>query len=66
MIARIDAGYDLTHTDAGFILDLLLGDPPWLPHPVRLIGRLAAWAEPHCRRLMSNEYLAGALFIVAW
>jgi adenosylcobinamide-phosphate synthase len=47
---------------AGFILDLLLGDPPWLPHPVRLIGRLAAWAEPHCRRLTSNQYLAGSLF----
>jgi adenosylcobinamide-phosphate synthase len=48
---------------AGFILDLLLGDPSWLPHPVRLIGRLAAWAEPHCRRLISNQYLAGALFV---
>lgn len=23
---------------AGFLLDLLLGDPYWLPHPVRLIG----------------------------
>jgi len=49
---------------AGFILDLLLGDPPWLPHPVRLIGHLAAWAESHCRRLISNQYLAGALFVV--
>ena len=50
---------------AGFILDLLLGDPSWLPHPVRLIGRLAAWAEPHCRRLISNQYLAGALFVAS-
>jgi adenosylcobinamide-phosphate synthase len=47
---------------AGFLLDLLLGDPPWLPHPVRLIGRLAEWAEPRCRRLTANEYLAGAVF----
>jgi adenosylcobinamide-phosphate synthase len=47
---------------AGFILDLLLGDPHWLPHPVRSIGRLAGWAEPRCRRLMANEYLAGAVF----
>lgn len=47
---------------AGFLLDLLLGDPPWLPHPVRLIGRLTVWAEPRCRRLMANEYLAGAVF----
>ncbi|HSF34322.1 MAG TPA: adenosylcobinamide-phosphate synthase CbiB [Candidatus Tectomicrobia bacterium] len=47
---------------AGFLLDLLLGDPPWLPHPVRLIGRLAVWAESRCRQLMSNDYLAGAVF----
>src|SRR2546430_5061790 len=47
---------------AGFVLDLLLGDPRWLPHPVRSIGRLANWAEPRCRRIMANEYLAGALF----
>lgn len=25
---------------AGFILDLLCGDPHWLPHPIRLIGHL--------------------------
>jgi adenosylcobinamide-phosphate synthase len=49
----------------GFILDLLFGDPPWLPHPVRLIGRLASWAEPRCRRLTNNEYLAGAVFTLA-
>ena len=24
----------------GFILDLLCGDPHWLPHPIRLIGHL--------------------------
>jgi adenosylcobinamide-phosphate synthase len=47
---------------AGFMLDLLLGDPPWLPHPVRLIGRLAQWAEPRCRALIKHEYLAGAVF----
>jgi adenosylcobinamide-phosphate synthase len=49
---------------AGFVLDLILGDPLWLPHPVRLIGRVAGWAEPRCRRLIADEYLAGALFAV--
>lgn len=29
----------------GFLLDLLLGDPYWLPHPIRLIGNLIAQAE---------------------
>ena len=27
---------------AGFLLDLLIGDPHWLYHPVRLIGNLIA------------------------
>ncbi|NPV69658.1 MAG: cobalamin biosynthesis protein CobD [Firmicutes bacterium] len=27
------------------LMDLALGDPPWLPHPVRLIGRLTARLE---------------------
>src|SRR5919108_1470868 len=50
---------------AGFVLDLLAGDPRWLPHPVRVMGRVAQWAEPYCRRLMANEYLAGAVLTVA-
>lgn len=29
----------------GFVLDLLLGDPYWLPHPVRLIGRWIRFLE---------------------
>ena len=34
---------------AGFILDLLLGDPEWLYHPVRLIGWLISRLEKHLR-----------------
>lgn len=30
---------------AGFVLDLMLGDPYWLPHPVRAIGNLIAKLE---------------------
>lgn len=29
----------------GFLLDLLFGDPYWLPHPVQFIGRLIAKTE---------------------
>lgn len=36
----------------GFLLDLLLGDPYWMPHPVRLIGRLIAEAE---KRLLDKN-----------
>jgi adenosylcobinamide-phosphate synthase len=49
---------------AGCVLDLLFGDPRWLPHPVRLIGRLANWTEPRCRRIMANEYVTGVLFTI--
>ena len=35
----------------GFVMDLLFGDPYWLPHPIRLIGRLIAWLD---NRLMGD------------
>lgn len=38
----------------GFILDLLLGDPAWLYHPVCLIGRYIAWAEKRLRARGGN------------
>ena len=34
----------------GCLLDLLLGDPLWMPHPVRWIGRWIAWMEQVLRR----------------
>ena len=40
-------------------LDLLLGDPQWLPHPVRSIGRLALWLETLSRRLFGSTRTAG-------
>ena len=33
----------------GFILDLLMGDPCFLPHPVRLIGKLISETEKRLR-----------------
>lgn len=30
---------------AAFLLDFVLGDPQWFPHPVRLVGKLASGAE---------------------
>ena len=32
---------------AGWLLDLLLGDPMWLPHPVVWFGKAIAWGERH-------------------
>mgnify|MGYP000796511703 FL=1 len=36
----------------GFLLDLILGDPYWLPHPIRLIGNLIVVLE---KRFLSKE-----------
>lgn len=33
------------HLASAYGLDLLVGDPRWLPHPVRWMGRLIAWVE---------------------
>ena len=37
----------------GYVLDLIIGDPHWLYHPVRLIGKLISWLESI---LLKEEY----------
>lgn len=37
--------YHMTAFFLGFLLDLLFGDPDWMPHPVRLMGSLITKAE---------------------
>ena len=41
---------------AGFILDLLIGDPRWLPHPICLIGNLIS--------SLQEETFAEGLFLL--
>jgi adenosylcobinamide-phosphate synthase len=43
------------------LLDLAIGDPRWLPHPVRLIGRLIAVLEGPARRAIPNARVAGTV-----
>jgi adenosylcobinamide-phosphate synthase len=38
----------------GFALDFLLGDPHWLPHPVRLIGAMISDSEKLLRKVSCN------------
>jgi len=47
------------------VLDFLMGDPKWLPHPVRFIGRTAQMLEGPARRMSSNQRLAGIVVAVA-
>ena len=50
---------------AACVLDWLLGDPRWLPHPVRLMGRMIAGAERRLRRqLPGRELFAGRLLVL--
>jgi adenosylcobinamide-phosphate synthase len=46
-------------------LDLVVGDPRWLPHPVRGIGRLALWLEALSRRAFGATRLAGLCAAIA-
>ena len=51
----------------GFCLDLLLGDPHWAPHPVRLIGWLIAALEKALRQIFpdtKNGLLTAGVFLV--
>jgi adenosylcobinamide-phosphate synthase len=56
--------YDRQVILAAVILDLLIGDPRWFPHPVVYIGRLIEALEKALRRLVRNERLAGVLLLV--
>ena len=40
---------------AGFLIDLLIGDPRWLYHPIRLIGNLIAVLEKGLRRIFPQS-----------
>ena len=52
----------------GFILDLLLGDPHWLYHPVRLVGRLIGALERALRGMFpkteKGELTAGIFLLL--
>lgn len=46
------------------LLDLIIGDPLWLPHPVVAIGRLISALDRGLRRDWLNEHLAGILLLL--
>ena len=49
---------------AGFIADLIFGDPQWFPHPVRLIGQLAKKLERPLLKSTGNKKIAGIFFAI--
>lgn len=52
----------------GFLLDLMIGDPSYLWHPIRLIGKLITGTEKLVRRIFprinSGELAAGFLLVI--
>lgn len=56
----------------GFALDCLLGDPRWLPHPIRLFGGLIGWFEKQLNRgklrklkgALSSAFLVGTTWAI--
>lgn len=61
-------GYSFLSLVCGFFLDLLLGDPHWMPHPVRLIGWLIERLESVLRRWFPaaerGEWAAGICLVL--
>lgn len=47
----------------GYVLDLIFGDPLWLPHPICLIGKLISYLEKKLYRSVAekNLFMRGAL-----
>ena len=42
-----------------FLLDIMIGDPRWFPHPVRMIGVCIEYTENILRKLVPSERVAG-------
>ena len=47
-----------------FILDIMIGDPRWLPHPIRIIGRCIEYLEKVLRSIFVSERMAGIFLTV--
>jgi adenosylcobinamide-phosphate synthase len=50
---------------AAFLLDLCLGDPRFLPHPIRWMGKAIEGLEPSFRKLPLPPTVSGAIFAAA-
>ena len=47
----------------GWLLDLVLGDPAWLPHPVVVFGKMIAFGERHLNK-GNHRMLKGAIMSI--
>jgi adenosylcobinamide-phosphate synthase len=53
---------------AGFILDLIFGDPHWMPHPICFIGNMISYGEKAVRKMLPKteqaEFAGGVILTV--
>lgn len=60
--------YSLIALVIGFVLDLLFGDPYFLWHPIRLIGKVIAFIESMLRKIFpttkKGELIAGTFLVI--
>lgn len=48
-----------------YILDLIFGDPRWMPHPVKVIGWLIKKLELFLREAFKNERIGGIILAIS-
>jgi adenosylcobinamide-phosphate synthase len=58
----MSAGYEHIILPAAFLLDLVLGDPEWAPHPIRWMGSLIKTGEDPFRRFPVLPVWSGTIF----
>ena len=47
-----------------FLLDLLIGDPPYRLHPIRILGCYIFLVEKALRKMGGKEIIAGVLLVL--
>jgi adenosylcobinamide-phosphate synthase len=61
-------GLSLAAVLVGFVLDLIFGDPAWMPHPIRLIGLMIEKGEKFLRKFTGKnhkgQYVAGMILSI--
>ncbi len=45
-----------------YVLDLILGDPLWFPHPIRFVGTFITWFNKH---FYKDSFLRGIILLVS-
>ncbi len=50
---------------SAYVLDIILGDPHWFPHPVKFIGRMIEWAENKLRQCKWNLKFTGVILALS-